>query len=190
MNERESIQAFLEGQAIAPLQNAARKGDDFTKAGLVPFLRGEKYRFYVMKPVSRHASLSAAEFQLCKGTRMYLDSAGNWQDMRGGESAEIKETLAATALREGIEELGLKLANIGRLFDVGPYDFSSASSGKPKRMWMFAAEVIAAEDFLPSIEVAFTTAGREWLSLSEFSVAGRPDHHYILRDIQDKLEKA
>lgn len=96
------------------------------------------------------------------------------------------EFLAVTALREGIEELGLKLENIKQLYDVGAYDFSSATSGNAKQMWLFAAEM-SADDF--SDDVADSTAGCGWLSLAEFDVAGREDHRYILRDIEKKLKQ-
>ena len=96
------------------------------------------------------------------------------------------ESLAETALREGIEELGLRLKNIKQLLDVGPYRFSSATTGKSKEMWLFAAEM-ASGDF--SADVAPTTAERVWLSLEEFDIAGREDHRYILRDIESKLKE-
>ena len=103
-----------------------------------------------------------------------------------GEREVVLESLAATALREGIEELGLKLKNIKELFDLGPYGFSSATTGKSKEMWLFAAEM-AQDDF--SDEVAETTADRTWLTMPEFNVAGREDHRYILRDIEKKLNQ-
>jgi hypothetical protein len=177
------IQQFLQQQTIHPSSEGA--GDAIIKAGVVPFLR-HPYRYYLMKPVAKNAGLDAPKFQLCKGTRMHRLPDGTWQDMQDGKDGEIKETLAETALREGIEELGLELEHIQQLFDMGPYDFSSASTGRAKKMWLFAAEM-RLEHF--SAEVAATTAERGWLGLDEFSVAGREDHRYILRDIERKLSK-
>lgn len=141
-----------------------------------------------MKPVARHPHLPPPEWQICKGTRMFCPVGGSWEDMKDGArpSGEI-EALAETALREGAEEMGLKLANIRRLFDLGAHDFSSALTGKSKRMWLFAAELHAPDDFLPAHEVEAATAERGWLSASEFAVAGRSDHRYILAAIETRL---
>jgi hypothetical protein len=94
----------------------------------------------------------------------------------------------ATGLREGIEELGLKLELIRSLINVGPYRFASVNSGNPKYMWLFAVELASVEDMLPMDKVDKTTAERGWLSLDEFAVVGRDDHRYILEDIALKLE--
>jgi hypothetical protein len=180
------IQKFLQQQSNLP---PTVGGEGVTKAGVVPFVR-DPYRFYLMKPVAKQQNLGAPKFQLCKGTRM-MKVDGVWQDITpsltlpptgGGEI----ETLAQTALREGIEELGLILENIGRLFDMGAYDFSSATTGKGKTMWLFAAEM-KSEEFSP--EVAPTTADRGWLTLEEFNMVGREDHRYILEDIEKKLKE-
>jgi len=162
------------------------EGDFYTKAGVVPFIqRKAQLAYYLMKPVAKNPGLDAPKFQLCKGTRM-MKVGGVWVDMPDGMNAEIKESLAATALREGIEELGLNLTNIKALFDVGSYGFSSATTGKSKEMWLFAAEM-GAEEF--SGEVAPTTAECAWLTLQEFDIAGREDHRYILRDIESRLKE-
>jgi len=173
-------------KVIGPHPNPLPEGEGITKAGVVPFIRQDtQLSYYFMKPVARHAHLAAPKFQLCKGTRMVRLPDGSWQDMGSGMNGEdIKESLAETALREGIEELGLKLENIKRLFDAGPYGFSSAVTGKGKKMWLFAAEM-ASQDF--SDDVAPTTAECTWLTLDEFAVAGREDHVAILRDIEEKL---
>jgi hypothetical protein len=176
------IQQFLQQQTIRSL---CEGGDDqaYTKAGVVPFLRNP-YRYYLMKPVAKNPELGLPKFQLCKGTRM-VKSGNTWKDMRDGREAGVKETLAQTALREGIEELGINILNINELYDVGPYGFSSATTGKSKAMWLFAAEM-ASED-MPG-EVALTTAECAWLTAAEFEVAGREDHRYILSDIEKKLK--
>lgn len=173
----------MQGHTIVPLYSGAAPGR-VLKAGVVPFV-GRAERFYLMKPVARHANLAAPAFQLCKGTRMQ-HVEGRWRDLREEETpAGREELLAATALREGIEELGLRLENITALFELGPYIFSSAKTGNQRQMWLFAAQVKDEKDFLA--EVADTTAARQWLTLAEFEQVGRVDHRPILRDIAAKL---
>lgn len=182
MDIHAAIRAFLQQHETLPHEGEG----DFTKSGVVPFLRAPM-RYYLMKPRARIPELEAPPFQLCKGTRMYFAPGIGWRDMQDAAPRENMETLAETALREGIEELGLKLENIARVIDMGPYDFSSATTGKPKRMWLFAAEMKSADDFLPERDVALTTAARGWLTLAEFAVAGREDHRYILQDMENRL---
>jgi hypothetical protein len=158
-----------------------------TKAGIIPYLPGSHKRYYVMKPVASKPDLGLPEFQLCKGTRMYKAASG-WADMRGAiPDHSILEPLAATALREGIEELGLVLSNIVGLKSLGEYSFQSATSSKPKTMFLFAAGMKNEYDFLASSAVAATTAERAWLTLEEFKKLGRPDHYHVLSQIEIKL---
>src|SRR4051812_27817889 len=179
MDSHALMERFLQQRNVPPSQS----GENFNKAGLVPFLRGEPYRFYVMKPVAAQAALGPPPFQLCKGTRMYRHVEKGWQDMRDGVIAgQEMEALSVTALREGIEELGVRLEALGGMLDLGPYTFASATSGKPRRMWLFAVEMQAENDVLPPDAVAQTTAERAWLSLAEFAAQGRNDHVSILRD--------
>ena len=175
--------------------------------------------FLLMKPVPKRPGLGAPAFQLCKGTRMEFVDGKGWMDISsplplreglggGVPSSSVirhpssistplpnppsqggRETLLATALREGIEELGLKLNAITAIIDVGPYVFSSARLGNEKHMWLFAAELRSMDDILPMDQVEKTTAERGWLTLDEFTVVGRDDHRYILQDIAAKLEK-
>lgn len=192
------IRTFLQAQAAVPLFSGQPSlnipPEDYQKAGIVPFVREEEhYYFYLMKPTAARPGTPPPKWQLCKGTRMYKSPAsGKWKDMRPGEKVRDMEveTLAATALREGHEELGLLPASILTLYDAGPYRFSSAQSGQDKYMWMFAAEVADRNIFLPASHVAATTADRGWYSGEEFRVVGREDHLYILEDIQAKLIEA
>lgn len=185
------IQRFLQQQTVTDLQRIPRPvaPEGVTKAGVVPFLRGADYRYYLMKPIARHHDLGAPRFQLCKGTRMQQTPSG-WQDMRDGQDIiGPMEPLAVTALRESIEELGMKLENIVRLHELGSYAFASAKTGKKKDMWLFAAEMASPEGFLPDADVATTTEARGWMNLAEFKVAGREDHLYILQDIAARLRE-
>jgi hypothetical protein len=179
------VRDFLQQQTLE--QGAA--GDAYRKAGVIPYIRDDGLLFYVMKPRATRPDLGVPLFQLCKGTRMHHVPGVGWRDLRDSELGAHKETLAETALREGIEELGLKLENIKQLLDMGPYSFASATTGREKQMWLFAAEMKDTEDFLPDSQIATTTSARQWLDTAQFEVVGRGDHHYILRDIEQKLTR-
>ncbi len=182
------IKTKLERLAIISL--VARQAEPCNKAGVIPFTRdAEGFRYYLMKPRGTQPELGEPPYQLCKGTRQYYTEGEGWRDIRERDdtSGAQKETMAQTALREGIEELGLVLDNITALFDLGLYDFSSATTGKQKQMWLFAASVANIDAFLPDREIAETTAARAWLTAAEFAVVGREDHRYIVQDIEKKL---
>ncbi len=184
------IRDFLQQQSVlfspSPFEG---EGDDYVKAGVIPFLTGKPLRFYVIKPKGMIPGLGSPPFQLCKGTRQYHVPGVGWRDIKDGIGAtsKDKETLAETALRESIEELGLELRNIAKLYDMGGYGFTSATTGQGKKMWLFAAEMKAERDFLPDAAVAAATSERKWLEAAEFAVVGRDDHRYILADIEAKL---
>jgi len=185
------IHAFLQQQSITPLPGDIVPFADqqYMKAGIIPFVReAGEIRYLMMKPVAKKGALTPPSFQICKGTRMYLHRGSGWRDMKAGdEPVEGKEPLVVTALREGIEEVGLKLEAIASLQDVGPHKFSSETTGKNKYMWLFTAELGSAEALLPVAEVAHTTAERGWLTLAEFSQTGRIDHRAIISDIENRL---
>lgn len=186
------IDAFLQQQTVNPLWQDLKTNTSYqyNKSGVVPFTRIDGvFQYYVMKPCGKAPDLGKTTFQICKGTRQFLNKTGSWQDIRSEEAqdADTKETLAATALREGIEELGLKLDNIVRLWDMGAFSFTSATTGKTKYMWLFSAEVRNRDEFLPKAQVASSTEERRWVSLDEFRVVGRHDHVYILGQIESRL---
>ena len=178
------IAAFLQQKTAQALHNAQADIALFHKAGLLPFVAN---RFLVMKPVAKHAHLPPPAFQLCKGTRMALIK-GEWTDLREGQTSETAETLAATALREGMEELALSLEGINDIYDLGPYDFASASSGAPRRLWLFAARLSSEQALQPESDMAETTAARRWLTTAEFAHEGRKDHRPILEAAARQLK--
>ena len=185
------IHTFLQQQSIMPLLRDVAPFPDqqYMKAGVVPFVREDGFEYMLMKPLT-HDPLNPPAFQICKGTRMYLHRGSGWRDMKAGdEGAEGKETLPVTALREGIEELGLPLEMITKTFDVGPYKFTSERTGKNKYMWLYALEMGSKEHFLPLSEIANTTADRAWLRFEQFDVVGREDHRCILQNIEEKLQQ-
>jgi hypothetical protein len=183
------ISAFLQEKSTRPLHASSAAQERFNKAGVIPFMAGTPRRYLVMKPVAKHAHLPPPAFQLCKGTRM--ERLGNtWLDIRDLPKGGEPETLAATALREGIEELGLSLPHIRALYDLGPYDFSSATSADKRSMWLFAAELPDESALLPERDMAETTAARAWMTLEAFGQKGRDDHRAILAAIAAQLDKA
>ncbi len=184
------IQAFLQQQTVHPLHAGGPTQPDsfYNKAGTLPYMDGSQRRFLVMKPVAKHAHLPAPAYQLCKGTRMQLLASG-WRDLAVHEAhTGTPETLAATALREAIEELGLTLEAITALYDTGPYPFASSKSLTLRHMWLYAAKLNDENALLPMHEVADSTAERRWMTEAEFMIHGRDDHRLILADIARKLE--
>ncbi|MGE0755275.1 MAG: NUDIX hydrolase [Alphaproteobacteria bacterium] len=191
-NHHAVIDAFLQQQTITPLWQDvnANTSYQYNKSGVVPFVRmGASFYYYVMKPCGKSPVLGKTTFQICKGTRQYQSASGDWYDIRSEEAqaAEVKETLAATALREGIEELGLKLENIRQLWDMGAFSFTSATTRKTKYMWLYSAEINDQSNFLPKSDVADSTEECRWVTLAEFKLVGREDHVYILEQIESTL---
>lgn len=185
------IRGFLQQQTVIPLAGeSSLPPDAYTKAGIVPFIRENEILYCVAKPRGTMPDLGAPPFQLCKGTRQHRLKDIGWRDMKeAAREGMDKETLAETALREGVEELGLTLENMGQIFDMGGFAFSSATTGKEKHMWLFAAEMKDRDDFLHDREIAQTTEARQWLSAGEFAVAGRADHRYIVDAIETRLKE-
>ena len=184
------IQTFLQQRTAPSLQSSARTEPDafYNKAGVIPYINSPERRFLVMKPVAKHPHLPPPAYQLCKGTRMQCLPTG-WVDIAEGSAVlGIPETLLATALREGIEELGLTLEAITQLHDVGPYMFASTKVQNARHMWLFTAELSSENALLPMEEVADSTAERSWMTAAEFAQQGRGDHTAILQDIAAKLE--
>jgi 8-oxo-dGTP pyrophosphatase MutT (NUDIX family) len=184
------IRTFLQQQSVIPLEGPPLlPPESFTKAGVVPFVKDKDgLRFYFMKPAGKIPELGESLFQLCKGTRMQWMKNSGWRDIKEFSTLTgVKETLVETALREGVEELGLVLSNISALFDLGGFTFSSATTGKNKYMWLFAAEMKEDKNFLPDASVAHSTGARKWLRTAEFEIEGRRDHRYIVSDIESRL---
>jgi hypothetical protein len=181
-----SIQHFLRGMPVRAAGVDAPR-DFVTKAGLLPVRReGDALSFYLMQPRGDKPQLGPPPFQLCKGTRMALRD-GQWHDLRDeGEAADDAEPLVVTALREGIEEIGLKLENVTALYDLGFHDFASASSGRRKGLWLFAATVRDAADFLPPDAA---TADCRWFTPAQYAAAGRPDHAAIMALAAGRLQE-
>lgn len=168
---------------LAGSQTPPMSPETFTKAGILPFLASpatENWRFLLMQPVAMHPERGPPRFQMAKGTRMQKQN-GVWHDIYlAAKVAGELEPLGATALREGIEELGLDITRIARLFDAGAVSFTSAKTRQQKWMWLFAAQMQGADCLLPDAHVASTTGQRLWLDLPSVRRHARPDHVSII----------
>lgn len=180
---REEIQAFLAGRPMN-----IPESPHIRKAGLIPFMPENPRRYCVLTPVASKPDLGLPEFQLCKGTRMYCLGSNEWKDMKGEVPDDAPlEPLAATALREAREELGIELDNILYMEPLGDFTFTSATNRKDITMWMMAAEMSSMDHFLPMADIAKFTSERSWLTLAEFEKLGRPDHAHVLKLIDQQL---
>lgn len=94
------------------------------------------------------------------------------------------ETAATTAVREGEEELGLRVWNIVAFTQV-----SAPTAIEPERDYtleVFAAKVEDPAAFdLPHYE----TGAVHWLTLDEFNAVGRPAHRKIVAKIHQELSR-
>lgn len=190
---RREAGAWLAAHPPAPLAAPTQPDEAVIKAGILPFLPApspDGWKWLFMRPVAEHPHLPPPPLQICKGTRMGL-SGGKWKDVKKKFSPhdfERLETPAETALREGVEELGLELSAILRLYDLGDAEFSSASTGKKKSMRLFAAELADERHLLPMESVEPSTAERRWCSLQEFAWQARPDHLDIVEKSRSMLD--
>jgi ADP-ribose pyrophosphatase YjhB (NUDIX family) len=186
MDRHEKTAAFIEKAPVISLCTAP-KADVFNKAGLVPHMQtAQGLAYYVMKPAAKRPDFPPPQFQLCKGTRMAQAADGKWHDIKEGATIAHAEPLVQTALREGMEEVGLVLENIITLYDAGTHGFASATTGQKKEAWFFTALLRDGACFTTPDA---STAECAWMTLDEFAIAGRPDHHYILSQIESLLKE-
>jgi hypothetical protein len=161
---------------------------DISKAGIIPFIASTQ-QIMLMKPVAEHKHLSPPSWQIAKGTRM-VQINGTWRDMRKNESLPAHaqlEPLVCTALREGIEEVGLKLENIKSMIDVGVHSFRSVISGTEKQLQLFLCQIRNPDDFLAKSSIATTTADTGWFSLNNLPEDMRSDNVNIIQSITPLL---
>ena len=187
--DHQSIAAWLENMSAHALPEITPAEPALNKSGVLPFVPTgsdpAQWRFLLMRPQAEHPELPPPLLQICKGTRMGLRK-GKWRDISKQAKAEEYESiepLLYTALREGIEELGLMLEGITSLVDAGTVNFLSSRSGKPKPLYLYLAEMQHEEALLPMEEVEPSTAERRWLSLEEFYQQGRQDHAEIVHKV-------
>ncbi|MDG1286718.1 MAG: hypothetical protein P8P30_04040 [Rickettsiales bacterium] len=168
------------------------------KAGVVPYRLGENgIEYYLFKPSEMMPEMGDPGFQICKGTREIKNpETGEWEDYHSSTKLkeygpENLEPLIVTALREGIEEIGLPLEEIVEVTEWGQAAFASASTGELKTMWLYPVGVYPDCPFdEPSAEHANTVA-REWFDPQNRAQVEkiRPDHLKIIREIDRVLRK-
>ncbi len=189
---RHAAQIWLDAHAAERLTLAEGNGEEWVKAGLLPFIPAgepEAWSFLVMRPRGKHPELGAPPLQLCKGTRMGLKRS-RWRDLETGfKHRDFKaiEPLEVAALREAVEELGIVIERLVRMFDAGDVAFTSAKTGRPKHMRLFAAEIQGKDGLLPAEHVARFTQERRWVTAEEFACEGREDHVHTLRHVHQAL---
>ncbi len=168
------------------------------KAGVVPYRLGDNgIEYYLFKPSEMMPEKGDPGFQICKGTREIKNpSTGEWEDYRSSKKlsqygAESLEPVIVTALREGIEEVGLRLDDIVEVTEWGQAAFESASTGALKTMWLFPVGLMGDCEFDEPCDEHANTVAREWFNLKDTEQATkiRPDHLAILRQIDAELSK-
>lgn len=169
---------------------------EINKAGIVPFVRCamDEIQFYLMSPRASEKYSMPSKLQICKGTREYKKSIKSktvWIDYGakdiGGIAPENLEPLLVTALREGIEEVGLRTSNLSQIYEHGLVKFKSETTGEPKKLWLYLAEIKdkTAFDF-PDKQHA-NTGDRRWVSLNADRELIREDYQEILENIEQQL---
>jgi ADP-ribose pyrophosphatase YjhB (NUDIX family) len=166
------------------------------KVGILPFIPGTTpldWRFMVMKPKgNKKVHDHAPPWQIGKGTRMKAGGDGKFIDIdkrQGYEFTEQDEPIQVTALREGREELGLRKEDVGQLYDLGVYKFTSATKKEPVLLHMFAAQIDPRyiKNFVRSDN---TTKRTNWMTLVDIAASNdyHVDHMQIIRDMLEKLQ--
>ncbi len=148
------------------------------KCGVLPYrVVNGRIEYYLFEPKGTKPELGPAGFQIAKGTRESHD----------GE----QESLIVTALREGIEEIGLPLDSIDKAGNWGEVEFTSASKGTKKSMWLYPLKMDEAVEFNEPDAIHAATVAREWFDIQnrEESRKIRPDHLQVIRQIDRVLRK-
>ncbi len=175
---KKNMDYFWNGIPVLRLSAAA---DDVivravTRAGVLPFYVPPHgpCEFLFMTPRPKNG-LAPPKDQIAKGGRQ-VKINGVWRDMedRSIDASTLEmEPVAATAMREGREEIGLLPENVTRLYDIGPVEFISEKKKIPTKMYLFAAQVKTKENF-ERVE------GARWMTLDAFLKEGREDHRKIV----------
>lgn len=145
-----------------------------------------KIYFYLMKPSPSGTHETDPQFQICKGTRAKRKN-GDWVDYRPNVKEKVApedlEDFYINALREGIEEIGLRTANLNAVYEWGRTEFLSESRHTPITMWLYLANLKDPQDFGTPSEYDAKTGACAWLTLPEDAAKIRPDHLKILEKV-------
>ena len=167
---------------------------DITRAGVLvyhcPHNRMEAVEMLFATPAAK-PGFTPPKDQIAKGGRQVRTPSGyrdldNRNDANGYHSTDL-EPLLRNALREGIEELGLRLANISDLHDAGAVIFTSEKTGRQTPMQLYLVRVADKQAF---DAVDPTHAARvRWLTPEAFEAEGREDHKPIVRESLARLRR-
>ena len=172
-------------EALAPEQLYP----DINKAGIVPLYGDVDMHMLLIKPWAKKKHLGPPPWQLIKGTRM-IHRAGDWEDYDKGDSVGKKdelEPLLCTALREGMEEAGLILENIGGIGSFGEHCYKSLSSGKEKKMHLYALLINEKKGFHWPDEEHPVTESMKWFDINKLPDNTREDAREMVGVLKDKL---
>ncbi len=187
-------QQFISTLPLHLLHTSSEDDVPIAKAGIIPFVCSDvntPLRYYVLKPVPKRPDLGDPGYQLCKGTRLLYHN-DSWKDMHEFKPVPenaVQEPLIETAIREGIEELGIELENLAALYQLGLFSFVSEKTGRTKKVWLYACNIEEKKQFQPLEDVQEYTQDRKWCTLKEFATIGRPDHVTMLVHIDAMLRK-
>jgi 8-oxo-dGTP pyrophosphatase MutT (NUDIX family) len=185
----------ITAQTLPPaVADHTKRAGDIRKAGLLPFYVREdaSLLFYLYKPRPRKDSdLPPPKFQIPKGTREAVGDDGIWQDYHPGHKHHYTtiEPLHITALREAIEEVGLRVKHLEQLYDAGIVNFTSETTGAPKSLWLFCGQLNSQHAFDTPHDERANTESCAWFDIATPADAEqiRPDHLKILLDIKERL---
>ena len=170
--------------------------ENITKCGVLPYrMIDGKAEYYLFKPAGDKPELGDPGFQIPKGTREIFNG-DEWEDYKNKSQlasygAENLETVKVTALREGIEEIGLPVEAIEKAGDWGVATFISASKGTEKAMWLYPLQMNAGTVFNEPDVTHANTVARQWLNINNREQANqiRPDHLQVIREIDRVISK-
>ena len=162
---------------------------DINKAGIVPLYESNQTHMLLIKPWAKKKNLGPPPWQIIKGTRM-IHRQGSWEDYGKSDDVndgEILEPLLCTALREGMEEAGLRLDNISAIGLLGEHRYASLSTGKEKVMHLYALLVHNKNDFDWPNKAHPVTEAMKWFNINKLPDNTREDAVAMVADLQDKL---
>ena len=159
---------------------------EVNKAGIIPLY---KKKMLLIKPWAKKKHLGPPPWQLIKGTRMYRSSFGfkDYKKASDIESEQQLEPLLCTALREGMEEAGLKLENIDGIAPLGTHSYRSISTGKEKFMALYALEMKSKTNFDWPDAHHPVTEEMEWFNPNKLSDDVREDAADIIKQVTQTL---
>lgn len=166
------------------------------KCGVLPWrIKDGRLEYYLFKPKAKMPEKGEPGYQIGKGTReIYNPETKEWEDYSSPNQLEAYgeaqlEPMEVTALREGIEELGLRPKEIESAGNWGQAAFSSATTGELRTMWLYPLKMCEGCEFDEPHEEHAATVDRQWLDIQNPREAAkiRSDHLQIIRQIDKVL---